>query len=128
MFNPFQKLEVIEAETFTSLPSEFRKRRRTQWSDRHGQEVECYLEGPSCKVKKFIFRTFGGSFGDLLPTQDSDGAAFQTYPSMRCPDTELLVRALPRSADDLADLSLRNRDFPYRSLPFGIIDQPKQGL
>src|SRR5262249_57143956 len=49
MFNPFQKLEIIEAETFTSLPAEFRKRRRTQWSDhnRHGQEVECFLEGPS---------------------------------------------------------------------------------
>ncbi len=49
MFNPFQKLEIIEAETFASVPAEFRKRRRTQWSDhnRHGQEVECFLEGPS---------------------------------------------------------------------------------
>jgi gluconolactonase len=49
MFNPFQKLEIIEAEAFTSLPSEFRNRRRAQWSDhnRHGQEVDCFLEGPS---------------------------------------------------------------------------------
>jgi gluconolactonase len=49
MFHPFQKVEPIEAETFTVLPGEFRKRSRTGWSDanRHGQEVECFLEGPS---------------------------------------------------------------------------------
>jgi hypothetical protein len=33
MFNPFQKLEIIEAETFASVPAEFRRRRRTQSSD-----------------------------------------------------------------------------------------------
>lgn len=49
MYNPFQKLEIIEPETFTSLPSEFRKRGNYAWSDanRHGQPVECFLEGPA---------------------------------------------------------------------------------
>jgi gluconolactonase len=49
MFNPFRKIDVIPFETFTSMPSEFRKRRRTGWSDhnRQGAEVECFLEGPS---------------------------------------------------------------------------------
>lgn len=49
MFNPFQTLEIIEAETFTSLPSQFRKRQRTAWSDpnRQGGEVDSFLEGPS---------------------------------------------------------------------------------
>jgi hypothetical protein len=38
MYNPFKPLEIIEAETFTSVPPEFRKRGRTAWSDasRHG--------------------------------------------------------------------------------------------
>src|SRR5262245_46612691 len=49
MFNPFKPLELIKAEVFTSLPPQFRKRRRTAWSDpnRQGAEVECFLEGPS---------------------------------------------------------------------------------
>jgi gluconolactonase len=49
MFNPFKQLELIKAEVFTSLPSRFRKKSRTAWSDpnRQGAEVECFLEGPS---------------------------------------------------------------------------------
>ena len=49
MFNPFQKLELIEAEVHTSMPKQFRNRQRTDWSDpnRQGAEVECFLEGPS---------------------------------------------------------------------------------
>jgi gluconolactonase len=49
MFNPFQPLEKIKAEVFTSLPRKFRKKSRTAWSDpnRQGAEVECFLEGPS---------------------------------------------------------------------------------
>ena len=49
MFNPFQKLELIEAEVHTSMPKKFRNRQRTDWSDpnRQGAEVECFLEGPS---------------------------------------------------------------------------------
>jgi gluconolactonase len=49
MYNPFQKLEIIEAETFTVMPAEFRKRGRTAWSDsnRQGGEVDNFLEGPS---------------------------------------------------------------------------------
>jgi len=49
MFNPFQPLEKIKAEIFTSMPGKFRKKGRTAWSDsnRQGAEVECFLEGPS---------------------------------------------------------------------------------
>jgi gluconolactonase len=49
MLNPFKPLELIKAEVFTSLPAQFRNRRRTAWSDpnRQGAEVECFLEGPS---------------------------------------------------------------------------------
>ena len=49
MFNPFKPLELIKAEVFTSLPTQFRKKSRTAWSDpnRQGAEVECFLEGPS---------------------------------------------------------------------------------
>jgi len=49
MFNPFQPLEKIKAEVYTSMPAKFRKKSRTAWSDpnRQGAEVECFLEGPS---------------------------------------------------------------------------------
>ena len=49
MFNPFQKLELIQTEVFMSMPAKFRKKQRTAWSDpnRQGAEVECFLEGPS---------------------------------------------------------------------------------
>lgn len=49
MFNPFQPLEKIKAEVYTSMPAKFRKKQRTAWSDpnRQGAEVECFLEGPS---------------------------------------------------------------------------------
>ena len=49
MFNPFQKLEIIKAEVWTSVPKKFRKRGRTKWSDpnRQNAEVECFLEGPA---------------------------------------------------------------------------------
>jgi len=49
MFNPFQPLEKIKAEVYTSMPAKFRKKGRTAWSDpnRQGAEVECFLEGPS---------------------------------------------------------------------------------
>jgi gluconolactonase len=49
MFNPFKPIEIIKAEVFTSLPHEFRDKRHTSWSDcnRHGQQVDCFLEGPS---------------------------------------------------------------------------------
>ena len=46
MFNPFQKLELIQTEVFMSMPAKFRKKQRTAWSDpnRQGAEVECFLE------------------------------------------------------------------------------------
>ena len=49
MFNPFKPPELIKAEVFTSLPTRFRNRSRTAWSDpnRQGAEVECFLECPS---------------------------------------------------------------------------------
>ena len=49
MFNPFQPLEKIKAEVYTSMPAKFRRKGRTAWSDpnRQGAEVECFLEGPS---------------------------------------------------------------------------------
>jgi gluconolactonase len=49
MYNPFQPLEKIKAEVYTSMPAKFRKKQRTAWSDpnRQGAEVECFLEGPS---------------------------------------------------------------------------------
>ena len=49
MFNPFQPLERIKTEVYTSMPAKFRKKGRTAWSDpnRQGAEVECFLEGPS---------------------------------------------------------------------------------
>lgn len=49
MLNPFRPLELIKAETFTSLPAKFRRKGRTAWSDhnRQGAEVDSFLEGPS---------------------------------------------------------------------------------
>jgi len=49
MLNPFQPLEKIKAEVYSSMPVKFRKKGRTAWSDpnRQGAEVECFLEGPS---------------------------------------------------------------------------------
>jgi gluconolactonase len=49
MLNPFQKLELIQAEVFTSMPGRFRQKGRTTWSDpnRQNAEVECFLEGPA---------------------------------------------------------------------------------
>ena len=49
MFNPFKQLELIKAEVFTSMPSKFRKKGHTKWSDPNRQfaEVECFLEGPA---------------------------------------------------------------------------------
>ena len=49
MFNPFQPLDKIKTEVYTSMPAKFRKKGRTAWSDpnRQGAEVECFLEGPS---------------------------------------------------------------------------------
>ena len=49
MLNPFKSVELIKAEVFASMPSKFRKRQRTAWSDpnRQGAEVDSFLEGPS---------------------------------------------------------------------------------
>src|SRR3954466_8520914 len=49
MLNPFQPINKIEVRRFSTLPSRFRKRRRTAWSDpnRQGAAVDCFLEGPS---------------------------------------------------------------------------------
>jgi gluconolactonase len=49
VFNPFQPVEKIKTEVWTSMPAKFRKKQRSAWSDpnRQGAEVECFLEGPS---------------------------------------------------------------------------------
>jgi gluconolactonase len=49
VFNPFQPVEKIKTEVWTSMPAKFRKKQRSSWSDpnRQGAEVECFLEGPS---------------------------------------------------------------------------------
>lgn len=49
MFNPFQPLQKISAEVFTSMPAKFRRAQKTRWgeSNRQGAELECFLEGPS---------------------------------------------------------------------------------
>ena len=48
MHNPFQEIEHIKTEVFTSLPDRFRKPGRNEWTEanRGGIEVECFLEGP----------------------------------------------------------------------------------
>lgn len=59
MFNPFEQIQIINAETFTRLPAHFRRARRLPWSDHnlHGQEVECFLEGPSFDRQGNLFVT-----------------------------------------------------------------------
>jgi gluconolactonase len=49
MLNPFQPVKKIEVRRFSALPSRFRKKRRTKWSDpnRQGAPVDSFLEGPS---------------------------------------------------------------------------------
>jgi gluconolactonase len=49
MLNPFKPPELIKAETFMSMPVQFRTRKRTAWSDpnRQGAEVDSFLEGPA---------------------------------------------------------------------------------
>jgi len=59
MFNPFQKVKLLRAKVYQSLPARFRKPRRTGWSDpnRQGAEVECFLEGPSFDRKGNLYFT-----------------------------------------------------------------------
>ena len=49
MLNPYQQLELIKADVFTSMPAKFRNKSRTKWSDPNQQqkEVECSIEGPA---------------------------------------------------------------------------------
>ena len=49
MYNPFQSVEHVELNVFTSLPATWRKKSHTQWSDanRQGGQVDSFLEGPS---------------------------------------------------------------------------------
>jgi gluconolactonase len=49
MLNPFKPPELLKAETFMSMPAQFRARKRTAWSDpnRQGAEVDSFLEGPA---------------------------------------------------------------------------------
>jgi gluconolactonase len=49
MFNPFQDVKKLEARLFSAMPSKYRKKRRTAWSDpnRQGAPVDSFLEGPS---------------------------------------------------------------------------------
>ena len=49
MFNPFQQLELIKAEVWTSMPQKFRHKSHTKWSDPNRQNlpIECFLEGPA---------------------------------------------------------------------------------
>ncbi len=93
MFNPFKPPELIKAEVFTSLPTRFRKRSRTAWSDpnRQGAEVECFLEGPSF-----------GREGNLWIVDIPFGRIFRISPKrewdhlQRCGDT--LGRPLPMNS------------------------------
>src|SRR5260221_11099983 len=45
----FQPPIRVKTEVHFRLPEKFRKKQRTEWSDpnRLGQEVDCFLEGPS---------------------------------------------------------------------------------
>jgi gluconolactonase len=49
MHNPFKPVTLIQTRVLTSMPTKYRKRSRTTWSDpnRQNAEVECFLEGPS---------------------------------------------------------------------------------
>ena len=49
MLNPFQQIKKIEVRRFAALPPQFRKKRRTAWSDpnRQGAPVDSFLEGPA---------------------------------------------------------------------------------
>jgi len=62
---------TIETTVFTRLPKEFRKPRRTAWSDanRQGREVDSFLEGPSFDRK-----------GDLYVTDIPYGRVFRISP------------------------------------------------
>ena len=40
MFNPFRPLEKIRAEVYTSMPTKFRKKGRTAWSDPNRQGAD----------------------------------------------------------------------------------------
>ena len=77
MFNPFQPLEKIKADVFTSMPAKFRKKQRSGWSDpnRQGAEIECFLEGPSIDREGnlwFVDIPFGRFFRVKL-TNNADG-------------------------------------------------------
>jgi len=59
MFNPFKQPELIKAEVFSEMPSYFRDRQRTAWSDpnRQGAPVEQFIEGPSFDRKGNLYIT-----------------------------------------------------------------------
>ena len=66
----------IKTEVHLRLPDKFRKRQRTEWSDpnRLGQEVDCFLEGPSFDREGnlyFVDIPFGRVFR-LSPKGDCD--------------------------------------------------------
>jgi hypothetical protein len=52
-----------------------------------------------------------GHLGELVAVQNHDGTSLQADQSMLGPRAQLLICAFARSADDLADLALRDGDF-----------------
>src|SRR5437879_4278274 len=51
-----------------------------------------------------------GDLGERVRSKHYDSAALESYPPCHFPRSQLLVGALARHADELAELSLRDRD------------------
>jgi hypothetical protein len=81
---------TIETTVFTRLPKEFRKPRRTAWSDanRQGREVDSFLEGPSFDRN-----------GDLYVTDIPYGRVFRISPQGRV-DADRGIRRLAEWTQD----------------------------
>src|SRR6516165_6335781 len=65
-------------------------------------------------------------FHELVALQNRDCASLQVNPTLFGPGAQLLVRALARSADNLADLALRDRDCARRRGGLRLLRQPEQ--
>ena len=57
MLNPFQEVKRSEVRVFSALPGQFRRKKRTAWSDpnRQGAPVDSFLEGPSFDRKGNLY-------------------------------------------------------------------------
>src|SRR5262245_54560438 len=82
----------------------------------NGSELRSPLRTPLSRARSgwVEIRPFRGDLRKFIRLQDGDATPLKPDPSALCPLAQLLVRALPRPADDGADLTLGDRQLARR--------------